>query len=94
MQIKLKQITSTFDKSNCKSSTRANRTQVKQSQNQEKSLNVKPIQNYKLQNQGYQRLKMLQQPQKEEKKIENILQQYQKIFDKILPLIKQEKLNQ
>ncbi|CAD8120958.1 unnamed protein product [Paramecium sonneborni] len=93
IQTKLSQITSTFDKQNCKTSPRSGRTQAKPIQNQEKSLNVKPIQNYKLQNQGYQRHKSLQQPQKEEIKVKNMIQQYQQVLDKLLPLIKQDKLN-
>ncbi|CAD8094618.1 unnamed protein product [Paramecium primaurelia] len=93
MHIKLQQITSTYDKSNSKTSPRAVKTLPKYLNNQEKSLNVKPIKNFKFQNQGYQRHKSLQQPQKEETKIRNIIQQYQQVLDKILPLIKQEKLN-
>ncbi|CAD8204948.1 unnamed protein product [Paramecium octaurelia] len=93
MQVKLQQITSTFDKSNCKTSPRVAKPVPKQSNNQEKSLNVKPIKNYKYQNQGYQRHKSLQQPQKEESKIKNIIQQYQSVLDQIIPLIKQNKIN-
>ncbi|CAK61875.1 unnamed protein product (macronuclear) [Paramecium tetraurelia] len=94
MHIKLQQITSTFNKSSSKTSPRTAKTLPKYLNNQEKSLNVKPIQNFKLQNQGYQRQKSLQQqPQNEEIKIKNIIQHYQQVLDKILPLIKQEKLN-
>ncbi|CAK65623.1 unnamed protein product (macronuclear) [Paramecium tetraurelia] len=93
MQVKLQQITSTFDKSNCKTSPRVAKPMAKQTNNQEKSLNVKPIKNYKFQNQGYQRHKSLQQPQKEESKIQNIISQYQSVLDQILPLIRQNKIN-